>query len=91
MRCITENCNGNISPRSQLDRCAKCRANICGWRRKSPDQVLQRRKNLTMYADRMTCIGIKTTEKSNIVQFKGYAKKKGWVAGKAREKQKARR
>jgi Zn-finger nucleic acid-binding protein len=75
MKCITENCSEIISQLSKLDMCPKCRANIGGWRKRSPADVLKRRKNLSMYADRMSHVSAgKMTD--NVVQFKDYSKKK---------------
>lgn len=65
--CATKDCDEVLSPRSQLDRCATCRANIGSWKRnKRPAQILKRRRNLNKFADRMDAI--LTDEKVTVLE-----------------------
>jgi hypothetical protein len=51
--CTIVECGNDLSPRSQLDICPICRGSMYGWKKRRPAEVLQRRKNLQKYADRM--------------------------------------
>jgi hypothetical protein len=70
-KCITENCGRLFSEKSQFDDCPNCRASIGSWRKRSPADVLQRRKNLAMYADRMSNVSVD----KNVVVFKKRARR----------------
>ncbi len=58
--CIINGCENTISPRSHLKICALCRAGIGRWMKRRPKDIMERRRKLTMYNDRMANI---TTEK----------------------------
>jgi hypothetical protein len=51
--CKTEGCEGELSERSKLDTCANCRANVRGWLKRRPAEVLYRRQRLTLFTTRI--------------------------------------
>ena len=54
--CIIEACGNELAPGSRLNACAACRANFSYWRHKRPAQVLERRRKLLKYSDRMASL-----------------------------------
>jgi hypothetical protein len=46
-------CERELKPNSKLDACPVCRANINGWERRRPAEVLIRRAKLVLYSTRM--------------------------------------
>lgn len=52
--CSIENCEQELSPRSNLGVCPTCRGSINAWRKRRPAEVLQRRQNLHRYDARMS-------------------------------------
>lgn len=58
--CSTLNCGNELKPNSQLDTCQTCRSSLYYWRKKRPAEVLDRRRRLRKYDDRLdTLIGDK--------------------------------
>ena len=51
--CIIVNCDNAIKERSELSICELCRQTLYRWSYRKPAEVLERRRKLTMYGDRM--------------------------------------
>lgn len=61
--CIIENCDVEISERSQLAICPLCRGTLYRWRKRRPAEILQRRTNLVKYSSRMDNLSAKGARK----------------------------
>lgn len=55
-RCVIAGCDNELSPRSRLDECPACRANLISWLKRRPAEVLERRLKLNLYDSRMQAI-----------------------------------
>lgn len=54
--CETINCGNELSGRSQLTTCQTCRSSLYYWKKKRPAEVLDRRRRLHKYDDRLTVL-----------------------------------
>ncbi len=52
--CIIKGCENEASSKSLL--CKTCRHGLYYWHKKSPSQVLERKRKLIMYTSRLTSI-----------------------------------
>jgi hypothetical protein len=55
-KCAIPECENNTPPRSKLPVCPTCRGNIGSWKRRRPAEVLERRRKLHMYDNRMDIV-----------------------------------
>lgn len=49
-------CQAELSPRSRSTECPTCRGNLLSWLKRRPAEVLNRRRQLNLYENRMQAI-----------------------------------
>lgn len=63
--CRVPGCSESLSGRSQMDECPKCRARLISWLKRSPAEVYDYRRRLSLYDGRMALLMPGDIEKLN--------------------------
>ena len=63
MKCIIAGCENDINPRSKLSICELCRSGMGRWRKRRPAEVMERRRKLTVYGNRIEAMLIEKRRK----------------------------
>lgn len=60
-KCMTDSCEEKSTPRTPY--CKNCGANLNHWSHRRPAEVMERRRRLTLYGDRMIEVAGRVTDR----------------------------